>query len=95
MRKKKNKIRNKNYKEAMNAHQRYIRFQEGDLVMVHPRLKRFHLGTYQKLQAKKIGLFPVLKWLGEHVYLLKLSLELHFSLIFKMEDLFVYHDHQN
>ena len=63
--------------------------------MVHLRPKRFQLGTYKKLQAKKIGLFQVLKWLGEHVYLLKLPSKLHVSLIFNVEDLFIYHGHQN
>ena len=38
-------------------------------------LKRFHLGTYQKLQAKKTCLFRVLKRLGKNAYLLELSLE--------------------
>ena len=43
---KKIKISNENYKEAANAHRRYIQFQEGDLVMVPLRLERFHPSTY-------------------------------------------------
>ena len=54
---KKIKISNENYKEAVDAHRRYIQFQEGDLVMVRLRPERFHLITYQKLQAKKAGPF--------------------------------------
>ena len=40
------KISNENYKEAVDAHRRYIQFQEGDLVMVPLRLERFHPSTY-------------------------------------------------
>ena len=35
------KISNENYKEAADAHRRYIQFQDGDLVMVRIRLERF------------------------------------------------------
>ena len=89
------KISNENYKEATNAHRRYIQFQDGDLVMVRIRPKRFPSSTYQKLQPNRMGPFRVLKRLGENAYLLKLPLELHFSPIFNMEDLYAYHGHQN
>ncbi|RVW83628.1 Transposon Ty3-I Gag-Pol polyprotein [Vitis vinifera] len=72
-----------------------IQFQEGDLVMVRLRLERFHSSTYQKLQAKKAGPFQVLKRLGENAYLLKLPSNLHFSPIFNVEDLYIYHGHHN
>ncbi|RVX19456.1 LINE-1 retrotransposable element ORF2 protein [Vitis vinifera] len=62
-------------------------FQKGDLVMVHLRPERFHPSTYQKLQAKKIGLLWVLKQLGENAYLLELPSKLHFNPIFNVEDL--------
>ena len=88
---KKIKISNENYKETIDAHQSYIQFQEGDLVMVHLRLERFHPDTYQKLQAKKMGLFRLLKRLGENAYLLELTSDLHFSPISNVEDLFIYH----
>ena len=65
------------------------------LVMVHLRAERFHSSTYQKLQAKKMGPFRVLKWLGENAYLLEFPLELHCSLIFNVGDLFIYRGHQN
>ncbi|RVW96613.1 Transposon Ty3-G Gag-Pol polyprotein [Vitis vinifera] len=89
------KISNENYKEAADAHRRYIQFQEGDLVMVRLRPERFHPSTYQKLQAKKAGLFRVLKRLGENAYLLELPSNLHFSPIFNVEDLHIYHGHHN
>ena len=92
---KKIKINNENYKEAANAHRRYIQFQEGDLVMVRLRPERFHSSTYQKLQAKKTSPFRVLKWLDENAYLLELPSDLHFSPIFNVEDLYIYHDHHN
>ncbi|RVW14689.1 Transposon Ty3-I Gag-Pol polyprotein [Vitis vinifera] len=57
--------------------------------------ERFHLSTYQKLQAKKMGPFRVLKWLGENAYLLELPSDLHFSPIFNVEDLFISHGHHN
>ena len=63
--------------------------------MVHLRLERFHPDTYQKLQAKKMGPFRVLKQLGEKAYLLELPSDLHFSLIFNVEDLYIYHGHHN
>ena len=40
------KLSNENYKEATSAHRIYIQFQEGDLVMVCLRPKRFHPSTY-------------------------------------------------
>ncbi|RVW78808.1 Transposon Ty3-I Gag-Pol polyprotein [Vitis vinifera] len=89
------KINNENYKEAADAHRRYIQFQEGDLVMVRLRPERFHPSTYQKLQAKKAGPFRVLKRLGENAYLLELPSNLHFSPIFNVEDLHIYHGHHN
>ncbi|RVW74852.1 Transposon Ty3-I Gag-Pol polyprotein [Vitis vinifera] len=89
------KISNENYKEAADAHRRYIQFQEGDLVMVRLRPERFHPSTYQKLQAKKAGPFRVLKRLGENAYLLELPSNLHFSPIFNVEDLYIYHGHHN
>ncbi|RVW69973.1 Transposon Ty3-I Gag-Pol polyprotein [Vitis vinifera] len=58
-------------------------------------MKRFHPSTYQKLQAKKAGPFRVLKRLGENAYLLELSSNLHFSPIFNVEDLHIYHGHHN
>ena len=63
--------------------------------MVHLRPERFHPDTYQKLQAKKMGLFWVLKRLGENAYLLELTSDLHFSPISNVEDFFIYHGHHN
>ena len=63
--------------------------------MVHLRPERFHPDTYQKLQAKKMGLFWVLKRLGENAYLLELTSDLHFSPKSNVEDFFIYHGHQN
>ncbi|RVX07636.1 Transposon Ty3-I Gag-Pol polyprotein [Vitis vinifera] len=60
------KISNENYKEAADAHRRYIQFQEGDLVMVRLRPERFHPSTYQKLQAKKAGPFRIYIYHGHH-----------------------------
>ena len=40
------KISNENYKEAADAHRRYIQFQEGDQVMARLSPKRFHPSTY-------------------------------------------------
>ena len=57
--------------------------------------ERFHPSTYQKLQAKKAGPFRVLKRLGENAYLLELPSNLHFSPIFNVEDLYIYHGHHN
>ena len=65
------------------------------LVMVHLCVERFHSSTYQKLQAKKTSPFRVLKWLDENAYLLELPSDLHFSPIFNVEDLYIYHDHHN
>ena len=63
--------------------------------MAHLRLERFHPSTYQMLEAKKMGPFQVLKRLGENAYLLKFLSNLHFSLIFNVEDLYIYHGHHN
>ena len=63
--------------------------------MVRPCPERFYPGTYQKLQAKKMGPFRVLKRLDENAYLLELPSNLHFSPIFNVEDLFIYYGHQN
>ena len=63
--------------------------------MVCLRPERFHPSTYQKLQAKKAGPFRVLKQLGENAYLLELPSNLHFSPIFNVEDLHIYHGHHN
>ena len=42
-----------------------------------------------------MGPFRVLKRLGENAYLWELPSNLHFSPIFNVEDLYIYHDHHN
>ena len=42
-----------------------------------------------------MGPFQVLKRLGENAYLLELPLNLHFSQIFNVEDLYIYHGYHN
>ena len=63
--------------------------------MVRVRLEIFHPSTYLKLQAKETGPFRVLKRLGENAYLLELPLDLYFSPIFNVEDLYIYNGHHN
>ena len=63
--------------------------------MVRLWIEIFHSSTYLKLQAKKTGPFWVLKRLGENAYLLELPLDLYFSPIFNVEDLYIYNGHHN
>ena len=48
-----------------------------------------------KASSYENGSISGTKWLGENAYLLEFPLELHFSLIFNVGDLFIYRGHQN
>lgn len=59
--------------------------------MVHLRNEQFLVGTYNKLMLKKLGLFLILKHLGENAYLVDLPSDIKISPIFNVSDLHPYY----
>ena len=76
-------------KEKVNEGRRYLKFQVGDLVLMHLNKSRLQKGMSSKLQMRRIGPYRILEKYGQNAYKLDLPKELG-SPIFNVKDLFAY-----
>jgi hypothetical protein len=84
-----NKIQASNFQYKIHAdtRQRHMEFQVGDYVMIRVRLERFPSGSIKKLQARSVGPFKILKWVGPNAYLLDLPPDYGINSTFNIKDL--------
>ncbi|KAL5844649.1 hypothetical protein ACOSQ4_010607 [Xanthoceras sorbifolium] len=75
------------YTSHVNLKKRDVQFAVGNQVLVRLRPKRFHLGSFTKLYARRAGLFSLLKRLGPNACVIDLPEKFTFSHIFNVEDL--------
>ncbi|RVW99465.1 Transposon Ty3-G Gag-Pol polyprotein [Vitis vinifera] len=75
------------YAALANAKCKDQQFNEGDMVLVHLRPKRFPPRSFTKLHARRAGPFKVTKKLGTNAYVIELPSKFDISPIFNIEDL--------
>ncbi|PON91369.1 hypothetical protein TorRG33x02_129320 [Trema orientale] len=83
-------LSNAKYKEEADKRRRKKIYQEANLVMIHLRKQRFSMGIYNKLQAKKLGLFRIIKKINDNAYTLELPPNLQISPTFNVSDIYDY-----
>ena len=81
---------NLRYKTAAERHRPLKLFNEGDLVVVHPRKNRFPTGTYNKLKDKKIGHIRILQKIRDNAYKIDFPADMNISNTFNVVDIFEY-----
>ena len=79
------------YKKTTNKKRRQAGFSQGDLVMIHHGKNRFPTDTYNKLKDRQLGLFRILKKVGENAYKIELPPDMHIHPIFNVADLKQYY----
>ena len=84
---KKIQLSNEEYKHKADSHKRTKEFNEGDLVMIKFRQKRFPSSTMKKLHARGAGSFKIIKKIGPNAYVLELPSDFGISSTFNIFDL--------
>ena len=83
-------LSNQVYKYLAYFYRRVKEFNEGDYVMIRIRPERFSSGTVQKLNARGVGPFKILKRVGSNVYVIDLLPGYGISPTFNVSDLIEY-----
>lgn len=81
---------NTSYKQATDLHYHFLTFEEGDFVLVRTMLERFPLISVTSCHAHSIGLFPILKQVGENSYDVGIPSSWGISSTFNVLDLISY-----
>lgn len=79
------------YKPSADRHRRDKTFEEGDLVIVHLSKERYPVGTYNKLKAKKVCLYPITQKINDKSYIVGLPEDWKISKTFNVKGLYKYY----
>ena len=74
---------------------RFAEFEEGNTAMVQIKPEHYPKGAYKKLHSRSVGPYKVLKKTNSNACVLDLPKDMDISNIFNVEDLTMYHGHDN
>ena len=74
---------------------RFAEFEEGNMAMVQIKLERYPKGANKKLHLRSIGPYKVLKKTSSNNCVLDLPKDMGISNVFNVEDLTMYHGHDD
>lgn len=76
-----------NYAGHTNQRHNDKQFEVGDRILIRLHSKRFALGSFNKLHARRAGPFPILKKLGSNAYIINPPSTFNISPVLNAEDL--------
>ena len=85
-------LSNDEYKLVADVHRRSKEFNIGDYVMIRIRPERIPKTFSNKLYARAIGPYYIIRKMGSNAYLIDLLNDVDISLVFNVEDLLPYRD---
>ena len=86
---------NESYKTHADLRRWLVEFEGGDMVNVRIKLEHYPKGTYKKFHSRSVGPYKVLKKISSNAYVLDLPNNMGISNVFNVEDLTLYHGHDD